>query len=340
MTGSSIQAPALGSLKRSLLAALLLISSQAFAEQAITSTQNLTSLLSSLTEELVGVIGVAAQQPGSPVTVLVNGDQPFPMASTYKVPIAITLLRRVDRGELSLSQLISVEDDGVVFSQIIASAFPHSGASLSLANLIEVMITYSDNTATDLCLALAGGPAAVTATMRELGIEGLRVDRSTAAILKDFYDIEAGRDGLAEVIATARRDPQRVDAPRADFEADERDQSTPQAMLSLLIALRAGNTMSTASTDFLLGAMSRTVTKPDRLGLLLPRNTKIRHKTGTVGGVANDVGFISLPNGGEFTIVVFSKSSNTPPADRERAVAEVARTLYDFFALQADAGQN
>ena len=120
MTGSSIQAPALGSLKRSLLAALLLISSQAFAEKAITSTQNLTSLLSSLTEELVGVIGVAAQQPGSPVTVLVNGDQPFPMASTYKVPIAITLLRRVDRGELSLSQLVSVEDDGVVFSQIIA----------------------------------------------------------------------------------------------------------------------------------------------------------------------------------------------------------------------------
>ena len=338
MTGSSMQAP--GYLKGPFLAALLLISGQAFAEPAITSTQNLTSLLSSLTEKLVGVIGIAAQQAGSPVTVLVNGDEPFPMASTYKVPIAITLLRRVDRGELSLSQLVSVEDDGVVFSQIIASAFPHGGASLSLANLIEVMITYSDNTATDLCLALAGGPAAVTATMRELGIEGMRIDRSTAAILKDFYDIEAGRDGLAEVIATARRDPQRVDAPRADFEADERDQSTPQAMLSLLIALRAGNTMSTASTDFLLGAMSRTVTKPDRLGLLLPRNTKIRHKTGTVGGVANDVGFISLPNGGEFTIVVFSKSSNTPPADRERAVAEVARTLYDFFALQADAGQN
>lgn len=325
---------------RTLLATVLLINSQVFAAQTPAPSQSLSSVISALTSDLIGVIGVAAQLPGSPTTILVNGDETFPMASTYKVPIAITLLRRVDRGELSLSQLVSVEDDGVVFSQIIASAFPHSGASLSLANLIEVMITYSDNTATDLCLELAGGAAAVTATMRELGIEGLRVDRSTAGILKDFYDIEAGRDGLAEVVAAARRDPQRVDALRPDFEADPRDQSTPRAMLSLLVALHAGDAMSAASTDFLLGAMSRTVTKPDRLGLLLPRNTKIRHKTGTVGGIANDVGFISLPTGAEFAIVVFSKSSNTPAADRERAVAEVARTVYDFFALQVAAVRN
>ncbi len=340
MTDSPAHISTTGYWTSSLLALLLLVSSQVFAAPTPASTQGLSSLLSSLTSDLVGVIGVAAQLPGSPVTVLVNGDEPFPMASTYKIPIAITLLRRVDRGELSLEQLVPVEDDGVVFSQIIASAFPHSGASLSLANLIEVMITYSDNTATDLCLELAGGSTAVNSTMRELGIKGLRVDRSTAALLKDFYGIEAGRDSLAEVMATAQRDPQRVHAPRADFEADAKDKSTPRAMLSLLLALNAGNTMSPESTDFLLGAMSRTVTKPDRLGLLLPRGTQTRHKTGTVGGVVNDVGFIRLPAGEEFVIVVFSKSSTTPPADRERAVAEVARTLYDFFALQAAESHN
>ena len=79
--------------------------------------------------------------------------------------------------------------------------------------------------------------------------------------------------------------------------------------------------------------MARTVTMPDRLGGLLPRNTPVAHKTGTVGGVANDAGYITLPDGRRFAIVVFTRGSNTPPTDRERAVAEVARTLYDYFLI-------
>lgn len=314
---------------------LVLISMPALAQE-VNASDRASALLRTLTKDLVGVLGVAAQRPGHPTRVLVNADEPFPMASTYKIPIAITLLRRIDRGELRLDQLVPVPDEAVVFSQVIASAFPHSGVTLSVANLIEVMITFSDNTATDLCLELAGGPEAVTDTMRSLGIQGLRVDRSTADLLKDFYGIEAGRASLAKVVEIARSDPKRVNAPRADFEDDAKDKSTPRAMLSLLLALKAGDTMSPAETDFLLGVMSRTVTKPDRLGHLLPKGTKVLHKTGTVGGVVNDVGFISLPGGDEFAIVVFTKSSDTDPADRERAVGEVARTLYDFFAIQTD----
>ena len=44
----------------------------------------------------------------------------------------------------------------------LAETFPHRGLQLSVANLIEVMITESDNTATDVSMGLAGGPAAVT----------------------------------------------------------------------------------------------------------------------------------------------------------------------------------
>jgi beta-lactamase class A len=72
---------------------------------------------------------------------------------------------------------------------------------------------------------------------------------------------------------------------------------------------------------------------PDRLGGLLPRNTPVAHKTGTVGGVANDVGYVTLPDGRRFAIVVFTRGSETPLADRERAIAEVARTLYDYFFI-------
>jgi beta-lactamase class A len=47
------------------------------------------------------------------------------------------------------------------------------------------------------------------------------------------------------------------------------------------------------------------------------------------------VGFVTLPDGRRFAIVVFTKSSTTPEAYRDRAIAEVTRTLYDFYYLTA-----
>ena len=91
----------------------------------------------------------------------------------------------------------------VVGVTALAETFPHPGLQLSVANLIEVMITESDNTATDVSMGLAGGPAAVTENLRRLGITDFRVDRLTGEILRDFY----GLPGLAtpEVVAEAYR---------------------------------------------------------------------------------------------------------------------------------------
>jgi beta-lactamase class A len=65
---------------------------------------------------------------------------------------------------------------------------------------------------------------------------------------------------------------------------------------------------------------------------LLPCGTPAAHKTGTLGGVANDAGFATLPDGGRTELAVFTTSSSTPVADRERAIAETARAAYDHFA--------
>lgn len=289
--------------------------------------------LDTLTAGLVGVVGVAAQDMAGGTQVFLNSDQAFPMASTYKIPIAVALLSKVDAGELSLTDMIEIDDDEWVYSQVIAANFIHQGVALSVANLLEIMITHSDNTAADVCLRLAGGPAAVNRRLAQLGIEGMRVDRSTADLLRDFYGVAPGRENLAEIARIAAADPARVIAPDPQFEADPLDKSTPRAMLNLLASLYNGSALSEKSTEFLLATMARTVTMPDRLGGLLPRNTPVAHKTGTVGGVANDAGYITLPDGRRFAIVVFTRGSDTPPAHRERAVAEVARTLYDYFLI-------
>ncbi len=96
-------------------------------------------------------------------------------------------------------------------------------------------------------------------------------------------------------------------------------------MLNLFTKLYNGSALSKKSTEFLLGTMARTVTMPDRLGGLLPRNTPIAHKTGTVSGVVNDVGYITLPDGRRFANVVFTRGNSTPPADCERALDRQSR---------------
>ena len=300
--------------------------------------QDISQKIEKLSQGLAGRIGVAAQEIGSGVSVTVNGDETFVMASTYKVAIATTLLDRVDKGEVNLTDLIDISQEMMVAGDnAIAQNFVHPGIKLSVANLIEPMITESDNTATDACLKLAGGPEAVTKMMRSIGITELRVDRYTCEILRDFYGLPD--KAYASVLAAALAKDPTLAAKQPDrnleFEKEPRDQSTPKAMLELLLAIDSGKVLSEKSREFLLATMSRTRTGAARLKGLLPKGTPVAHKTGTVGGVANDVGFITLPDGRRFAIVVFTNSSTTSEADRDRAIAETTRTLYDFYYLTA-----
>jgi beta-lactamase class A len=172
--------------------------------------------------------------------------------------------------------------------------------------------------------------------MRKLGIKDMRIDRNT----KDLFMTVLGMDGPGTVAAVEeflQSNPEMVTQfvtfpKNPKYEADPRDQSTPLAMLDLLMQIDSASAISKDSRDFLIASMSRTRTGAGRIKGLLPRGTPVAHKTGTSSGVANDVGYVTLPDGRRFAIVIFTGSSDTPLADRDRAVAEVARTLYDYFA--------
>ena len=310
----------------------------AFAQEH--NFQDISQKIERVSQGLVGRIGVAAQEIGSGESITVNGDETFVMASTYKVAIAVTLLDLVDKGQLKLTDLIDLPPEMMVAgNNAIAESYIHPGIKLSVANLIEVMITESDNTATDVSLKLAGGPEAVTKKLRSIGITEQRVDRYCSELLKDFYGLQDKASVSPSVVAEAiAKDPTllvKMTKPNMEFEKDPRDQSTPKAMLELLLAIDSGKVLSEKSRAFLLATMSRTYTGKERLRGLLPKGTPVAHKTGTIGGVANDVGFVTLPDGRRFAIVVYTKSSTTPVADQDRAIAEISRTLYDFYYLTA-----
>ena len=119
----------------------------------------LPDLVETITASLAGRTGFAAQLLGGDTIVALNGDETFPMASAYKLAIVGKVLAMVDKGELRLDQMIDIPSGSYVPSPVIAESFRHPGVALSLANLIELTIVHSDNTAADTLMALAGGPA-------------------------------------------------------------------------------------------------------------------------------------------------------------------------------------
>ena len=170
---------------------------------------------------------------------------------------------------------------------------------VSVRSLMARMIIHSDNRATDIILKDLGGPSALHDWLQDNGVSGLRVDRTIAQLLGDRRDLW-----------------------------DRRDSSTPTAMVDLLGRIYRAELIKPASRNYLLDLMSRCETGKNRMKALLPSGTPVEHKTGTLNGLADDVGFITLPDGRRIAIAIFTRGG----ANRPRTIAEAARTVYDGFA--------
>lgn len=164
--------------------------------------------------------------------------------------------------------------------------------------VMRKMLVFSDNHAADMMFGAVGGPRAVQTWLHDNGVSGVHVDRNIAQLL------------------SAKRDLW-----------DRRDSSTPTAMVDLLKRIYNAQLISASSRDYLLGVMSHCETGKNRMKWLLPAGTLVEHKTGTLTGLADDVGFISLPDGRRVVVAIFTRGGS----DRPRTIAETARTIYDGF---------
>ena len=160
--------------------------------------------------------------------------------------------------------------------------------------LLAKMLIYSDNHAADILFRDVGGPRAVARWLSDNGVYGVHVDRTIAQLLASKRDLW-----------------------------DTRDSSTPDAMVNLLKRIYAGNLISLQSRNYLLGLMAHCETGKNRMKWLLPDGTPVEHKTGTLTGLADDVGFITLPNGHRIAVAIFARGG----ANRPRTIAQAARAV-------------
>ena len=172
-------------------------------------------------------------------------------------------------------------------------------AGRTAAKLMELMIVRSDNVAADQLLAIIGGPSALQQWLLSREITGIRVDRTIAQLLRDRGHL-----------------------------ADSKDLATPKAMVTLLHKLNDGNVLTNGSRALLFELMSRCSTGTRRIRALLPIGTRVEDKTGTLDGITNDVGIVTMPDGHRVALAIFARGGR----DRQSGIAQLARAIYDRFA--------
>ena len=286
-----------------------------------------------------GVLALAAQDVATGARYSFQGGESVFMSSVVKLPLSIRILRQVDRGRLSLDTRVVIPPTRFSpgFSPIADSA-KNDTVVLTIAELLRHAVSNSDNTASDRLMELAGGPAAVTAEMRGLGIAGIRVDRTYRQNSAAFRGVDslppvytlAEYDALSKRVPAARRQ-----AAPARFLADPRDRATPEALVRLLTVLERGRVLSPASRRLLLHLMTETANPATRIVAGLPPGFTAAHKTGTWGGggvnvAVNDVGLIRPPGrGGPLALAVMVRGATAPDSTVEAAIASATRRLID-----------
>ncbi len=237
-----------------------------------------------------------------------HADERFPMQSVYKFPIAMTVLNQVDKGILSLEQVIHVSPADYIPEQgysPIREKYP-DGVDLTIRKLLKYAIL-SDGSASDILLKTVGGAQVADKYISSLGVK----DEDIAIALPEMIQV-------------------------ANDTIQYQNYATPRAMTQLLKIFYVDRVLSKKSQTLLFQDMVNSRTGLSRIKGLLPDEISVAHKTGTAGTydgltrATNDVGIIILPNGNHLAISVFISDSYASPKDRDLAIANIAKSVFEF----------
>jgi beta-lactamase class A len=255
-----------------------------------------------------GSMSVAVVHVETGRAVAVNAKQALPLYSVFKLPLAVAVFKSVEAGRLKLDQMVHVTPDEIVPGTPGNTALWRKPVDRTVAELVELSISRSDNTSADKLLELTGGPTRVTEQMRALGFQNIDIH----SLIMEFVQ--------------SRKNP---------------NTGSAEDLANLLVQLQQGKLLQAEHSQLLIEYMRRATTGSKRLRGDLPMGTLVADKTGSgekdeqtnSAKATNDVGLITLPGGrGHLAIAVLVSESKLPDAAQEKLIAQVSRAAYDTYS--------
>jgi beta-lactamase class A len=268
-----------------------------------------------------GVLGVAVRNLETGESFAVNGDLRFPTASLIKLAVLVEVEHQIAEGKIARDRTVALAesdkagDEPVVLNQL------HSGVALTVPDLLALMIAFSDNTATNLLVGLAG-TVNVDRRMVSYGLPSTKIFRPTF------------RDGHADV-----------------FPEEEKEfglgMTTPAEIAKLLELIAEGKIVSRAACDEMLGYLEKQQDRAmiprslpfDRDRITVANKTgwdeeKLAGPSGVKGDVRTDAAYVKSPKA-RYVIAICARQvkDKTPTVDNQALVAgaRISRMVYDYF---------
>jgi beta-lactamase class A len=209
-----------------------------------------------------------------------RAQESFAMCSTFKTYAAARVLQKAGRGELALSDAVTIEPQDIVPHAPVSQT--RVGRTMTLSELCQAALQQSDNTAANWLLRMIGGPPAITAFARSIGDERTRLDR---------WETELN----------------------SAIPGDPRDTSTPAALGGGYRRLLDGDALAPQQRQQLHDWMQGNQTSSLRAGLQ-PGWTSADKTGGGDYGSTNDIGIVYGPDGQRVLLALMTRSQ-TDTAD-------------------------
>jgi beta-lactamase class A len=253
----------------------LLMNSCASSRQA--APQRLDADLQRKLEAVVsgfrGDVGVYVRHLATGQTAAIQPDTLFPTASMVKVPILCAIFDKIEKGELKYSQELLYRDS-LKYDDGVTGSFRDS-TKKPLAELVMLMITLSDNTASLWLQQLAGTGTTINEWLESNGFHHTRVNSRTP-----------GREAQRKIYQWA--------------------QTTPREMATLMATIYQGNAVSRSASEEMFRVLSKPYWDGEAVSQI-PPTVHVASKSGAVNASKSEVVLVNAP-GGDYVFCVITKN--------------------------------
>ena len=219
----------------------------------------------------------------------VNADEIFPTASIIKLPVLVELFRSIEKNQLSLKDEMSLTEyfrtEGSGSLQ-----FKAADSKYSIDTLARVMITESDNSATNMLMAKLGSMTDINSAIRQWGLKHTYV-----------------QTWLPDLGGT--------------------NHSTARDMAAILYNIDNPDFLSNSSREKIFDYMGH-VHNNRLIAAGLPAGAEFLHKTGDIGKMLGDAGIVFAPNGKKYIVVIFANRPHNSPLGKE-FIVKASEIIYN-----------
>lgn len=222
----------------------------------------------------------------------INADKIYSTASIIKIPVLIDLFKSIELGQLSLEDKMTLTEyyrtEGSGSLQ-----FKAENSKWSIDELARIMITESDNSATNMLMAKLGSMTDINSSIRSWGLKNTEVQ----TWLPDY---------------------------------NGNNHTTAREMARMLYNIDTNDKfLSENSRDKIFDYMSHV--HNDRLIQAgLGKGSTFYHKTGDIGKMLGDAGIVITPNGKKYIVVILANRPHNSVAGKD-FIVKASNIIYNYM---------